>query len=900
MRARLFRVLLALLPRAFRSRFGAEILDTAASLDRARPARLIDAPGVAADAVATLLVIRHEMRVEARTFVSPSRRSLMDGVLQDLRFAARGLRRDRTFTAFVVAALTLGIGANAAMFGIADRLLVSGPPHILDARRVVRLYVSVQPENMRVFTTDGFGYVSYDLVRRESRSFDQLATYAINDVTTGTGADAHVIRGGYASDTLFPLLGVQPRLGRFFDASENSPAGAAHVAVLGYGTWQQAFGGASDAIGRNVIIGGEPYVVVGVAPRGFTGPQFGVVDVWLPMNLRGPATTKEWQTSWTAQWLQIVGRLAPGVTNAQAATEVTAILQRGYTGQKAYVAHGQYSVAGLSANDQGVEAPEVTIVRWLSGVALIVLVIACANVANLLLARGVRRSREVALRSALGAGRSRIVRLLLIESLLLAGGGGVGGLVVAYALGGVARRAIFSWVDWASSPVDARVLVASAALAVLTGVLVGLLPALRVTQFSLGDTLKRGAREGGGQRSRLRHTLTVAQAALSVVLLIGAGLFVRSLWNVRTLPLGFDPDRVLLVEASRPGLSRISEPAARAVERARRNAATMDAIEAIRRLPGVERASAAVGTPFGNRFGVTIRVPGLEAIPQLESGGPSVSAVAADYFATVGTRILRGRAFGPEDHAGTEPVAIVSDTMARTIWPNRDALGQCVISGESPSPPCARIVGVAEDTHRDALRESAVMHYYIPFGQEVDFGGTVLVVRAAGDPLPLGPAIRRTMIDLDGTIRYVNLATIQDAIDPQTKPWRIGAAVFVFSGVLALLVAAIGMYSVMSYLVADRTREIGVRLALGARAGDVARLILLSSVGMAAVGIAAGSLIAGAASPFVEPLLFNEHARDPVVFLGVAGVLVFVSLAAGILPMIRANRIDPLEALRVE
>lgn len=900
MRARLFRVLLAFLPRDFRARFGPELVDTAASFDRARPARLVDAPGIVVDAIATLLVIRREMRTEARPNRRTSRTSLMDSVIQDLRFAARGLRRDATFSAFVVAALTLGIGANAAMFGIADRLLLSGPPHIRDASRVVRLYLSVQPDNMRVFTTDAFGNVSYDLVRNQSRSFDEVATYTINQTTIGAGADARAIQGGYASETLFPLLGVQPLVGRFFDANENSPAGAAHVAVLSYGAWQGWFNGAEDVLGRSLTIGGEPYAIVGVAPRGFTGPQFGPVDVWLPMNLRGPATTKDWQTSWTAQWLKIVARLAPGVTTTQAATEVTGILQRGYTGQKAYVAHGQYTVAGLSADDSGIEAPEVTIVRWLSGVALVVLVIACANVANLLLARGMRRSREIALRAALGAGRSRIVRLLLIESMLLAFAGAAGGLAVAYALGGIARRAIFSWVEWATSPVDARVLVVSGVLAVVTGVLVGLLPAWRVSQVSLGDTLKRGAREGGGQRSTLRHTLTVVQAALSVVLLIGAGLFVRSLWNVRTLPLGFDPDRVLLVEVSRTALSKIQDPAARAAERARRQNAAGKEIEAVRRIPGVERASAAVGTPFGNRFSVTLRVPGLESIPRLESGGPSVSAVASDYFATVGTRIIRGRAFGPEDRAGSEPVAIVSDTMARTIWPNQDALGQCLISGERPSPPCARIVGIAEDTHRDALRESAVMHYYIPFGQEVDFGGTVLLVRPARGSNSLPTTIRRTLLDLDSTIRYVDLATIQEAIDPQTKPWRIGAAVFVLSGVLALLVAAIGMYSVMSYLVADRTREIGVRLALGAHTSDIARLILLSSVGMAAIGVATGSLVAAAASPFVEPLLFNEDSRDPVVFLAVAGVLVLVALAAGALPTLRANRIDPLEALRVE
>jgi predicted permease len=897
MRTRLFQALLRLLPGTFRAAFGDELLETAAELDRSRPARVWQLPAIFVDAVVTVIAIRREMRAEARVGVAAPRRAMMDGILQDVRFAARGLRRDRWFSLFVVATLTLGIGANAAMFGIVDRLLLSGPPYIKDPARVVRLYLTVQPDEHRTFTADSFGYVTYDLTRRGSRSFDQLATYVVNDVSAGEGADAHLVHGGFASAGLFPMLGVSPVRGRFFSEDEDSPQGAAHVAVLGYSAWQGWFAGADDVIGKRVTIGGESYDVVGVAPRGFTGPQFGPVDVWMPMNLRGPQTTKTWQTSWNAQWLHVVGRLAPGVTADRASEEVTAILQRSYGGKEPAVAHGRYTLGPISANDRGVEAPEVTVVRWLAGVAFIVLIIACANVANLLLARGMRRSREVALRAALGAGRGRLIRLLLAESIMLAMAGGVGGVAVAYLVGGIARGLIFSWVDWSQSPIDARLLGASALLALGTGVLVGLLPAWRTSDVSLVDGLKRSVREGGGPRSRLRHSLTIAQAALSMLLLVGAGLFVRSLWNVRTLPLGFDPD-VMIASISRPAVPPGAEAAT--AERARRAAATLEGIEQLRRTPGIARVSPAVGTPFGNRFTIKISVPGLASLPSFETGAPSVSAVGADYFATVGTRILRGRAFDTGDHAGTEPVAIVSDTMARTLWPGQDAIGQCVIAGEQPDPPCARIVGIAEDAHRDALREPPVMQYYIPFGQEVGFGGTVVLVRATGDSSVLGPAIRRVLVEHDPSIRFVQIATIQDAIDPQTKPWRIGAAVFALSGLLALVVAAIGIYSVMSYLVADRTREIGVRLALGARGADVARLILGASVAMAAIGVAAGSLVAALAGRFVEPLLFNEPAHDPVVYLGVAATLLLVAIIAGLVPTLRAQRIDPLEALRTD
>ena len=827
----------------------------------------------------------------------------MQSLWQDILWSARGLRRDTGFSAFVVAALMLGIGANAAMFGIVNRLLVSGPPHVRDASRVVRLYLMTQPQSMRQFTTDGFGNVSYDVARQQARSFVAVASYNVGDTTVGDGAEARKARGGFASATLFPLLGVEPAMGRFFRDDENVPTSAEHVVVLGYGAWQRWFGGAPDVLGKTLTIGPDRYSVIGVAPQGFTGPQLGPVDVWLPINLQGPKVTKDWQTTWNAQWLQIVGRLKAGVTPPEAGRELTTILHRTYSGDEPSVAAGRMFVAPLSADDAGVEAPEITVVRWLFGVTLIVLLIACANVANLLLARGIRRSREMALRAALGARTSRLVRLLLVETTLLAIAGALGGIAVAYALGGLARQLIFAWVDWSTSPVDGAVLTASAALAVITGLAVGLLPAWRTGRANLTDALKESVRDGGGQRSRGRHALTLVQAALSVLLLVGAGLFVRSLLNAWTLPLGIDPERVMVVDITyrnRGPLSEIEDPSARDAERQRRDSANLALVTDLGRIPGVDHVSAAIGMPFGNRFTVALRVPGLATVPRLNRRSPSVSAVGADYFATMGTRILRGRAFGLADRHGSEPVAIVSDTMAQTIWPAQDPIGKCIISGEAPAPPCARIVGIAESTHQSALREPPVMHYYIPFGQEVDFGGTILLVRSSGNPLLLGSAVRRAILDRDPTIQFVDLSTVQDKIDPQTQQWRIGATVFVLSGLLALLVAAVGVYSVTSYLVADRTHEIGVRLALGARRTDVAKLILRGGVGMAVVGSLLGCAAALVASRTVESLLFNESARDPWIYGGASLVIVAVAAAAGVLPTLRANRISPLLALKAE
>ncbi|HYN06696.1 MAG TPA: ABC transporter permease [Vicinamibacterales bacterium] len=929
---RLYRLLLALLPRDFRERFGAEMLDTARALDADRPRSPRRTARVISDAILTPIALRAELRADAR-LAGQTRKVPMESFLRDVRFALRGLRREPAFTAFVAITLALGIGANAAMFGIADRLLLRGPAHVREADRVVRVYFTEQPPGMRVFTTSGFGHVTYDLLRQGATAFEQVATYAINDVVAGQGADARQVRAGYTTAGFFPLLGVQPALGRFFTEHEDTANAAARVAVLSHSAWMSWFGGSQDAIGRTVTLGDESYEVIGGAPPGFTGAELGRVDVWVPGNVKSARITSNWATTWNAQWLKIVARLKPGVTFEQAGLDATGAHRRAYTGGDAWTAEGRLSVASLGANDAGNDATEVRVLRWLTWVAALVLLIACANIANLLLARGKRRHREVAIRAALGASRLRIVRLLLIESILLAFAGAAAGVVVTYAIGGLARQALFTSIEWTSSPVNARVLMASAAFALATGLLVGLLPALRSTRTAGTDALRTGPREGGGRRSALRTALTIVQAALSVLLLIGAGLFVRSLWNVRALDLGIDPDRVMVIGAARSSLARIPDGPEREAERARRRTFYLDTLDRVRALPGVEAAAVAVGLPFGDRFSVELRVPAPDAVPRLKGGGPGVSAVSAGYFETVGTRLLRGRAFTAEDRAGTEPVAIVSDLMAKTVWPGAEALGKCLLVG-SGTPPCARVVGVAANTYRSRLREDPVMHYYIPAGQEVGFGGSALIVRGADRSPNLGPFsrssvrqlvgiwpyvsrsspvfpdedvrtalvadVRRLLTGLDTTISYISAETIQARIEPQVRPWTLGATVFLLSGLLALIVAGIGIYSVMSYLIADRRREIGVRMALGATAADIVRLVLRGSLLMAVVGIAIGEVVAALLGRFAEPLLFETSPRDPAVFAGVAGLLLAVAMAATFIPARRARSVNPVEALRTE
>ena len=835
----------------------------------------------------------------------------MDTLFRDLQFALRGLRRERSFTAFCLVTLALGIGANAAMFGIADRLLLSGPDHVREPSRVVRLYATTRP-GTRTFTTSGFGYVSYDLLRAGTQAFSAVATSSINDAVIGSGAEARKARVGYATADLFPLLGVQAARGRFFTAAEDSTAGASRVIVLSEGAWRQWLGGTDDAVGRTVVLNDEPFTVIGVAPHGFTGAQFDRVDAWVPGGLYGARVTANWTTSWNAQWLQVIGRLRPGVSFEQAGQEATAVHRAGYTGTEETDRQAIFTVASLRANESGSESADLRVLRWLTGVSALVLLIACANLANLLLARGLRRGREVAIRAALGAGRLRLIRLLLLESVVLALGGAAMGLLVAYYVGAAARGMLFTGVEWTSPPVNVPILMVSVAIALVTGVIMGLVPAIRATRPGLTDALKTGTREGGGHRSRLRAGLTIVQAALSVLLLVGAGLFVHSLWKAYTVDLGFDPDRVTVIEVARPSLARYAQGPVRDAERARRRVFFRDVLERVRAIPGMTRASIAIGLPFGNRFTVATR-PSDTTIPRLPGGGPGISAVTRDYFETMGTRIIRGRAFTDQDGAGTAPVAIISQLMAETVWPGRDPLGKCLYSSNGPNEtvvpagggtpfpaPCSEIVGIAENTYRSRLREDPVMHYYVPEGQEPGFGGAALLLRTDDASGATVAQVRRLLNETDPSITFVNAETIRSRIDPQMRPWRLGASVFAVSGLLALVVAAVGIYSVTSYLIAERSHEIGVRLALGARTSDIIRLVFGGSVAMAIAGVVIGEGIALALGRLAAPLLFATSPREPVVFVTVGVLLVMVALVATVGPARRARGVSALEALRTE
>jgi predicted permease len=532
-------------------------------------------------------------------------------------------------------------------------------------------------------------------------------------------------------------------------------------------------------------------------------------------------------------------------------------------------------------------------------VAAVVLLIAAANVANLLLARVLRRRREVSVRLALGISRGRLARLLLSESLLLALAGLAGALALAWWGGQAVRLALLPDVQW-GAPLGGRTLLFSLAATVMTGLVIGLVPALQAGRRDVSLGLRTAAGDGGGRRMPARAALTIVQAALSVVLLVGAGLFVRSLWNVSRINLGIDADRILAVWTEFAAVDGTTGAGEREAEAARRSAYFEQALDRLRREPGIESVALALGTPLQGSFGVTVRVPGRDSIPELPGGGPYITVGTPGYFETVGTRIVRGRGFEEGEGAGTEPIVVVGETMARVLWPGEDALTKCLIIGSDDDAPCARVVGVAQDVHRSGIRQQPVMQYYIPYGQERGIGGTQIVVRPRGDAVAYEPTLRRLLYSIDPAISYVAINPLRQVLDPQVRPWRLGATMFLVFGALALLIAAVGLYSVMAYGVAQRRAEIGVRMALGARTRGIVGMFMRQGVGLVMIGVLAGAAVAWAAGPRIEPLLFEAGARDPVVVGSVAAVLVLVAALASIIPARRAGRTDPLDALRAE
>jgi predicted permease len=577
--------------------------------------------------------------------------------------------------------------------------------------------------------------------------------------------------------------------------------------------------------------------------------------------------------------------LGPGATPEGAGAEADAAFRDVYDGSPSTVRGGRVSIGLIRFDREGREPLEARVSRWLLAVSLTLLLIACANVASLHLARSVRSERELAVRLALGSGRGRLIRSLVIRSLILASMGGAVALLVASWTSRLLRRLLAPTVAWEGAAVDTRVFVFAFITTVATALLIGLIPALQGSRRDLVSSLHAGSSSRGVRHARVLGWLTVGQTAAATVLLIGAGLFARSLGNVLALPLGIDADDVWIATPVGGGAAAA-------------NAFHANVLDRIEGHPAVVSAAVSIGTPFWSTFGVGVAVPGFDSLPDMPGGGPYVSAVSNGYFATVGTRLLRGRLFTSDEGAGTEPVVIVNETMASVLWPAEDPLQKCVIL-EWLNPPCARVVGVVEDSKRSSVHDDPALQWYLPLGQERGISGSTLLIRASSDDGAL-VEIRAALQEIAGPSSFLRMTLLAEQLDPEIRPWRAGAALFSIFGALALAVAAFGLYGVIAYTVAQRTREVGLRMALGARAAQVARMVLRQGLRLVLAGLFLGLLIVLALGRLIEPMWFKASPRDPEILAGVVLVLLLVASAAALVPSLRAAATDPLVALKAE
>ncbi len=804
----------------------------------------------------------------------------LDSTRQDLRLALRSLRRSPGLSLAAALTLALGIGANTAMFGVIDALFFRPPAHVTDPSRVVR--ISASPGSVRTWPR-------YAAFRDHAKTMAVAAYMGPRPASFGQGQSARSIPTTLVTADFFPLLGVQPKLGRTFAIDEDRPGNAADVAIVSEEFWRHEFDGAPAALGKTILVGQRTYTIIGVMPARFNGIDLGRTDIWLPMSAAAPGMLwKDVLSCEACSWLEPIGRLAPGITPAAAATEATALF-RGHKVQRIDTAT-TVTMGGIN-QVRGVDgARGVRLSTWLAAACAIVLLIACVNVANLLLARAARRQREMAVRMALGSRRSQLVRQLYLESALLAGLGGAGALLTALWTGPLLRTLLLP--NAAPIPLDFRVLAFTTGVVGLTVLLAGLAPALYTTSPDLTSALKTGAREGNVSRSMIQPVLLVGQIALTVVLLAGAGLFVRSLGNVRALRLGFDPDQVLIATPHLDGVRPTRDEI---------NAELVQMQQRVRAVPGVTSTSLSIGVPFRYNIGTAFTGPGVDSMPDMD--GPYLHAVAPQYFATLGTRLLRGRNFTEADGPGARRVLVVSDTFARLVWPGRDPIGQCLSIGPRTAP-CREVVGVVENGRQNRVTDVSAQTF-VPLTQADDpslasMPYTSLLIRTTDHAADLLGAVQKAVQGTAPDLPFVLIEPISSIVGEQIRPWQIGATLFALFGGLALLLGAVGVYGVLSYAMSQRTHELGVRSALGAGRRHLLRLVMGRGLRVAVIGVvlgAGGALLAGRA---VASLVYGISPYDPVVLGLVALILLTVSAGASFVPAWRATRIDPMEALREE
>jgi len=815
----------------------------------------------------------------------------MDILWRDIRFGLRMLLRNPGFTLVAVITLALGIGANTAIFSFVNSLFLR-PLAVRNPEQIIRLYA----EDSRGRKFDAFSYANYTYLRDRNQTLQSLACHSYTNASVGLGAGAEDTAGEVVSGNYFNLLGVNAAFGRTLLPEDDLTPGANQVVVISHTLWERRFGADRSAVGRKLYINGHPFTVVGIMPRGFKGTyQAFVADFWAPVMMQGQVRPRGMSLDdrgWG--WLSGTARLKPGVTLAQAQAELERLsdrLRQEYPNVNRRAGFRFYPASTLPEQfREGASG----MVKFLMAIVGLVLLAVCANIAGLLLARMTARQREVAVRQSLGASRGRLIRQWLTESLLLTFSGAVVGLI--FAVWFADSLMTLTPPDFSNfSPgvqVDVRVLTFTLAVSVVASMLCGLFPALRASRSDLVLALKEGglATAGGRHRSRLQQAFIVAQVAVSLMLLVVAGLLLRSLQNSAAFDPGFKTENLLLAQLD---LRRHGYSEEQGQDFSRQS------IERLKSLPGVNAVTLAAIVPLGTgRETRGYRIPGYVS----PNGDSFVSIgynnVGSDYFTTMGIPILRGRDFDTRDaKSDARPVAIINETMARRFWPNTDAIGQIIQSGANTTP--MEIIGIARDIKYYSLAEEPQPYVYTSAAQ-VYTPYLTLHVRSVGDPNKLANAVRKEIERLDPNIAITNLTTFAELRRMPLFPTRAMAIVSSLFGLLALLLAAVGVYGITSYMVGQRTREFGIRIALGAQRGDVFRMIIGQGLAITLIGVGVGLVAALGLTQFLSSQLFKVSPTDPLTFALVSLLMTLIASFACWIPAQRATKVDPMVALRSE
>jgi predicted permease len=830
---------------------------------------------------------------------------LMDALGRDVRHALRGLRKNPAFTLVVVVTLGLGIGANAAIFSLMDQVLFRALP-VHDPGRLV-LLDGPGPFRGRTVNNLTFSHPMYVDFRDRTETFSGVLARFQMSMTVAWKGQAERGDGDLVSGNYFDVLGVKPALGRLFTPSDDTTPGAHPVAVISHGYWQRRFGGDPSIVNQPISVNGHPFTIVGVAGPGFNGIQVGIrSDVMVPLMMKA-AMTPTWDglDDRRSRWVNVMARLKPGITAEQAEVQMNVVYRQANEQEvlglentsesfrKRFLEkHLEVMPGGRGLSDLRRQFSVALIV--LMSMVGVVLLIACANIANLLLARATSRQKEFAVRLALGAGRGRIVRQQLVESVLLALGGAVVGLTLARWTGTVLIAALpgSGAAQTLTASPDLRVVAFTLAVALLTALVFGIVPALQATRPAVTSSLKEeaGSVAGGGRQARVRRALVVCQVAMSMLLLAGAGLFARSLHNLRSIDPGFRTEGLISfsVDSSLSGYDQ------------NRSLALYDRLQReLAAVPGVRNVSMSeIGALTGSEWGMSIRVDGYQQ-KEGEDLNPNFDGVGPQYFSTMSIPLVRGREFTERDVKGAPRVAIINETMAKYFFGDTDPIGRRFGFGRDPAT-AIEIVGVVKDVRSLALRDTPRRYAYIPYMQDDSLTQLTFYVRAAGGDGQAFDAVRQTVRRLDANLPVFDVKSMETQVAESLFVERMVAALSVAFGGLATLLAAIGLYGVMSYAVARRTREIGIRMALGAEPRGVLWLVLREVALLSAFGVMAGLLTAFFAARRVESQLFGLAPNDPVTLASAVALLLTVALVAGLVPARRATRIDPLLALRTE